>query len=86
MFKIDLAKAFDSVGWVFLLDFWSRLGVHAIEPTGSPPFFPLLALESFSMAPRGNRFVMVVVFDRGPSLSHALRARDGMLTCLDPQG
>jgi hypothetical protein len=66
--KIDLAKAFDSVGWVFLLDllvvdWW--LGVHAIRSTEYPPFIPLLVLESFSMAPPGNEFAMVAVFGRG---------------------
>jgi hypothetical protein len=65
MFKIDLATAFDSVGWVFLLDLLVVVGCPHDWTNRSPPFVPLLVLESFSVAPRGNEFAMVAVFGRG---------------------
>jgi hypothetical protein len=79
MFKTDLAKEFDSVGWVFLLDL--PLGSDALTRgrIRSPPSSLLLVLEFCLMASQVSEFAMVADFSRGPPLAHALCVGDGVL-------
>jgi hypothetical protein len=68
MFKIDLAKAFDSVGWVFLLDLLVAVGCPCNWTKWISTILSTASTRILLTAPRGNRFAMVAVFAGGLSL------------------
>jgi len=59
--KVDIAKAFDSVAWPFLLEVLQHIGFHEDGPTRSLSCYPLQALELSSVADRVGASRMRVV-------------------------
>jgi hypothetical protein len=87
MFKIDLTKAFDSFGWVFLLDLLTTIGCPRIWTNWISTLLSTASTRILLNDVPGDRIFHSRGHRKGtPPLSHALCAGDGVLPCLVPQG
>jgi uncharacterized protein YjeT (DUF2065 family) len=65
MFKIDLAKAFDSVGWVFLLELLVAIGCPRMWTNWISTILSTASTRILLNGTPGSGFAMVAAFDKG---------------------